>query len=481
MTFLRPAPIQQKLALILASLLSLASIGGWQQSVGAQPSLPKQPAAGVDLLAGETEYTLGAGDRLNVRVFPVQEFSGDYQVLVDGTLWVPLIGSVQVRGLTLPRLSEILTRQYSQYIRRPVVTVSLTAPRPLKVAIAGEVNSPGSYTLPLEGGQKFPTVTELLRLAGGLTTVADIGQVQIRRAYQGKMLAVTLNLWEILQQGNLANDITLRDGDSIFIPTQTVDLAQTRLLSDATFGLQADQEINIAIIGEVNRPGSYKLIPETLRGEGSTATTKRQPPRLTLAIQQAGGIKPLANIRQIEVRRFNRDGSQQTLAVDLWDLLQTGDIEEDIILQDGDTIIIPVAQDLLANESELQASASFSPAIMRVNVVGEVVRPGVVEIPPNTPLNQAVLAAGGFDKRRANEGVVELIRLNPNGTVTKRNLEIKFEEGINSENNPILKDRDIVIVNRNGLTATTDTLNTFFSPLGSIFAPLNFFRNITGN
>ncbi|MDJ0729335.1 MAG: SLBB domain-containing protein [Crocosphaera sp.] len=428
-------------------------------------------------LSTETEYTLGAGDVIRVTVFPVEEFSGEYQILVDGTLSLPLLGTFPVEGLTLTQLTEFLTQQYTQYVKRPSVTVSLVTPRPLKLAIAGEINSPGSYLLPVEGGQKFPTVTQLIQQAGGLTTVADLEKVQIQRKFKGETLILTLNLWDLVREGQLKQDITLRDGDEIIIPTQeTIDLAETRLLSDANFGITANQEINVAIVGEVYRPGSYRVIPESSTVSGSTGTIRRQPPRLTFAIQLAGGIKPLADVRQVELRRYNRDGSQQIIAIDLWNLLQTGNIEEDIILQEGDTIIIPTAENLPSEESEPLAAASFSPGAIRVNVVGEVRSPGTVEVPPNTPLNQGILAAGGFDKRRSNSATIELVRLNPNGTVTKRDIDIDFARGIAEGDNPILKNNDVVIVNRNFLTAASDTLITVFSPIGALTGFINFFN-----
>ena len=447
------------------------------------PPLEPYPNLGYqgNQLSTETEYTLGAGDRLRVNVFPVEEFSGEYQILVDGTLSLPIVGNIQVQGLTLTQLTEFLTQQYRQYVKRPVITVSLTAPRPLKLAIAGEINSPGSYLLPVEGGQKFPTLTQLIQQAGGLTTVADLEKVEIQRQFKGQTLVLNLNLWDLLKEGQLQQDITLRDGDQIIIPTQeTVNPAQTRLLSDANFGIAANQEINVAIVGEVYRPGSYRVIPESTSIGNTQGVTRRQPPRLTFAIQLAGGIKPLANVRQVEVRRYNRDGTQQIIDIDLWNLLETGNIEEDVILQEGDTIIIPTAENLPSEESQPLADASFSPATIRVSIVGEVRSPATLELPPNTPLNQGILAAGGFDQRRANKATIELVRLNPNGTVSKREIDVDFAQGIADGDNPTLRNKDVVIVNRNILTTASDTLITVFSPIGAItgfFNIFNLFRN----
>jgi polysaccharide export outer membrane protein len=444
------------------------------------PSYARQPnqtasnksSSQTNFSSAETEYTLGAGDRIRVDIFQVPEFSGEFVVLVDGTVSFPLVGNLKVEGLTVSQLNALLSQNYAAYLKRPVVTIGLLAPRPLKVAISGEVNNPGSYTLALGEDNKFPSITDLIQQAGGITTTADISQVQVKRFLQGRQQIVTLNMWELVQQGNQSQNITLRDGDTIIIPTkEQIDEAEIRQLADANFGIQADREINVAIVGEVYRPGSYKVTPEQANANN---TTKREPPRLTRAIQLAGGIKPLADVRRVEIRRFTRLGDQQTIAVDLWSLLQAGNIDTDVILQDGDTIVIPTAQALDPKESESLAAASFSPATIRVNVVGEVKEPGVVEIPPNTPLNQALLAAGGFNTR-AETDKVELIRLNPNGTITKRSIEVDFASGISDEKNPTLSNNDVVVVDRSGIASVTDALGSALSPFGSALGILSIF------
>ena len=89
------------------------------------------------------------------------------------------------------------------------------------------------------------------------------------------------------------------------------------------------------------------------------------------------------------------------------------------------------------------------------------------------------MAAGGFDKRRSNQATIEVIRLNYDGTVTKRDLDVDFAKGITEKNNPTLRNNDVVIVNRNILTAVSDTLITVFSPIGALTGFFNF-ANIFG-
>jgi polysaccharide export outer membrane protein len=194
------------------------------------------------------------------------------------------------------------------------------------------------------------------------------------------------------------------------------------------------------VVGEVARPGPYSVTGGGQGTGGATgAVTGREtgvatgggtggPPTVTKAIQVAGGITSLADIRSITIRRTTRSGEARLINVDLWDLLRSGDLSEDVILQEGDTITIPTATVLDPAEANQLAGASFSPNTIVVNVVGEVERGGAIPVPPNTPLNQAILAAGGFNVR-ARKRSVELIRLNPNGTVEKRAIEVDLSSG----------------------------------------------------
>jgi polysaccharide export outer membrane protein len=440
------------------------------------------PIQNSNFATTETDYTLGAGDLIKLDIFQVEEYSGEYPVLVDGTISLPLVGRVNVSGLTIKEASDLVSQKYSLYLKRPVITVGLLSPRPLKIGVSGEVDNPGSYQVSLtEQNKEFPSVTDLIQQAGGITTLADVRNVQVKRTIQGREQVFNANLWALLTQGQLNQDMSLRDGDTIFIPTvEEINGGELSRLADASFGLQTDKPIKVAIVGEVYRPGSYTVQPEkesNKSGENAQIVSDSLPPRLTQAIGVSGGVKPLANVRKIEIRRQAWDGTEKKIAVDLWNLLQSGNGNEDIILQKGDTIVIPQADKLAAAELETLASASFSPDKIRVNVVGEVATPGPVEVPPNTPLNQAILAAGGFDNARAKRGSVQLVRLNPNGTVAKRQIEIDFAQDVNEETNPNLRNNDVVIVSRSGAAAVGDVLGTVISPFTGTFS---FLRAIFG-
>lgn len=456
---------------------------------------PSPAASSPDLRGARDAYTLGPGDLVQIDIFNVPEYSGQngrYQVLVDGSLNLPLIGTVRVQGLTLKRAADSISARYARYLKRPITTVTLLTPRPLRVAIAGEVNNPGSYSIPIsgesvtgertsEGGAtQFPTVTRAIQTAGGITRLADVRQIQVRRPRSsGSEQVLNVNLWEFIQSGDLRRDLILRDGDTIVIPTvSSVNLAEQRTLDDANFSASATKPINVAVVGEVYRPGPQTVtgtVTTGQAGETGQQTQTATPPTVTRALQVAGGIKPRADIRNVQVRRLTRSGAEQTLNANLFQLLQTGDIRQDVILQEGDTVFIPTVTALSPEEETRLATTTFAPATIRVNVVGEVKAPGVVEIQPSTPLNQGVLAAGGFDDRRAKKSEVELVRLEPNGTVSRRTIPIDFTKGINEETNPALRNNDVIVVGRSGLTAFSDTLGSVLSPITGAAGALRIF------
>jgi len=436
-----------------------------------QPQPPPSPLA-----QSQTEYTLGGGDRIRLDILEVPQYSGDYQIPPGGSLTLPLIGSVSLEGLTEQQAAQAISARYQSVIKRPLVTVTLLSPRPFNVSVSGEVNRPGSYTLSFTGGVgddpgiQYPSVTQAIQQAGGVTLSADLRNVQVRRRQQfGSGAVITVNLWEFVQTGNPRQNLLLRDGDTVFVPLLTsLNLAEARQIATSSLASDPEEPLTIAVVGEVNRPGTYTIVGGNT-GDGRTLGL----PTISRAIQLAGGIKSMADIRQISVRRVTKTGAEYTIPVNLWQLLQMGDFKQDTVLQEGDTIIVPTASDVNPAEATELATASFSPDTIQVSVVGEVTRPGLVEVPPNTPLNQALLTAGGFDQKRARKSSVELIRLNPDGTVSKQTIPIDFAQGINEQSNPILRDNDIIVVNRSGVARIADTIETPLTAVGGIF---NVFR-----
>ncbi|MEM9008507.1 MAG: SLBB domain-containing protein, partial [Cyanobacteria bacterium P01_F01_bin.86] len=231
--------------------------------------------------------------------------------------------------------------------------------------------------------------------------------------------------------------------------------------------------------------GNLRRKPKTGKKQATTrdagvpgaSSGSNTPTTVTRALQVAGGIKPRADIRKVQVVRPTRSGGSQVIDVDLWQLLEVGDIYQDVVLQPNDTIFVPTAVALNPNEVPTVLGSSISPNSIQVNIVGEVSRSGRIELDPNTSLSQAILAAGGFN-RRAREKDAELIRLNPDGTVIRRKIPVDFAGGISDENNPILQNNDVIIVNPSRLARLSDDIGAVLGPVGqvitNVFSPLRF-------
>ncbi|MGF1491612.1 MAG: SLBB domain-containing protein [Microcoleaceae cyanobacterium] len=344
-----------------------------------------------------------------------------------------------------------------------------TEAKPTKIAIVGEVFRPGSYTLTAGGeGGGFLTITRAIQEAGGITSTANLQNIQVRRQTRsGQIEIINIDLFALLDQGDLNQDLILADGDTILIPTLTAadGIDSARIVGNNLYSPES-KPMKVAVVGEVFRPGPYTLTADAAAGGILTVAQ---------AIQQAGGITSTADLRQIQVKRVNSNGVEEVIDVNLFALLQGRDLRQDAILKNGDTVVVPTATQLTPAEVTELARSTLSPSTIRVNFVGEVVRPGVIEVPPNTPLSQAILAAGGFNNR-ADEGSVELVRLSPDGTVEKRELQVDFATGIGEENNPTLRSNDIVVVRPSGLASFSDDLSpimSLLSPFTSIFSLIN--------
>jgi polysaccharide biosynthesis/export protein len=439
----------------------------------------------------ERDYVLGPGDRVKIEVFKVPQYSLETQVLVDGNISLLQAGRIRVQGLTLEQASAAASSSYSRLLKYPTVTVTLIAPRPIRVGIAGEVTRRGSYDMSVNAdlnntaSVQLPTVTRALKVAGGITQSADLRQVKIRRLQEnGRNEVITLDLMEYVRGTKPREDIVLRDGDAIFVPTaDLVGLKESYELATTSFSAERIQPLNITVVGEVFRPGTH-TVESNVRVEqagnpGSPRDAFNQTrinPTITRAIQTAGGIKPMADIRMVQLKRTTQNGTERRYNIDLWKLLTQGDQSQDLFLQDRDTIVVPTAAAVSPGEMTKLASASFSPDKIRVSVVGEVDRPGLIELPPNTPLNKAILAAGGFN-RRADQRMVEFVRLNPDGSLNQKQLPFSMAAGIDEAKNPALQNEDVIVVKRSRYSTTVDEAGNVFNPLGAI---VNVFRLLFG-
>ncbi len=110
-----------------------------------------------------------------------------YLVDIDGNINFPVLGKLKVAGLTNKQITNNLTQLLSSYIKDPVVNVRVVN---FKVTVLGEVNSPGTYTVPNER----ISILGAIGLAGDLSIQGKRKKVIIVREEQGKRKIITLDL-----------------------------------------------------------------------------------------------------------------------------------------------------------------------------------------------------------------------------------------------------------------------------------------------
>ncbi len=141
-------------------------------------------------------YVLSGGDRVRVVVFGDPALGGEFTIAGSGMIAMPLIGEVDVRGLTSTQLQDrIVARLADGYIKDPRVAVEVLSTRPFY--ILGEVNKPGQY--PFANGL---TVLGAVAQAGGYTYRAKTKQVFIKHAGQDAEVAEPVTATTLVAPGD---------------------------------------------------------------------------------------------------------------------------------------------------------------------------------------------------------------------------------------------------------------------------------------
>lgn len=112
-----------------------------------------------------TDFGIGPGDILEISIPDINQRKWEERVTPQGTIELPIAGSVNVDGLTEPQLNDAIAGAYSKYIKSPEVDVFVKNYVSREVAVVGMVNKPGLYTL----NQRNETILDLIGQAGGLS------------------------------------------------------------------------------------------------------------------------------------------------------------------------------------------------------------------------------------------------------------------------------------------------------------------------
>jgi protein involved in polysaccharide export with SLBB domain len=122
------------------------------------------------------QYRLGADDEISVNVFNEPDLSlAKTRVAANGSISMPLIGQVVVKGLTIDEVEIKITKLYlGDYLKKPDVSVSIVEYR--QFYVNGEVDKPGGYSY-----REGMTIQRAISLAGGFTERASRSKIRLMR------------------------------------------------------------------------------------------------------------------------------------------------------------------------------------------------------------------------------------------------------------------------------------------------------------
>jgi len=282
-----------------------------------------------------SNYILGPGDIIGLKIFDLPEFDSKIKILNDNTASFPLIGNVYLDSLTIKQAEEKLVELYKKDIINPIVTIEVVSARPLRLTLIGEVQRPGYYSLTttesstVEGKTSsisgLPTIIDAMKKAGGVTPNANLTNIKIRRKLPGKKLAfkeATINILSLFEEGNTDQNLFLFDGDVIEIATAKYSAEKITKLSSINI---SPDFISVNVVGEVSQPG--------LKNVSANAS-------LSEVIMLAGGVKKWrAKKADIEVIRFLSNGSVSKNSYKL-DLNQKVSNRKNPPLRDRDIVFV---------------------------------------------------------------------------------------------------------------------------------------------
>ena len=394
-------------------------------------------------IATPQDYRLGPGDAVFIDIYGASQKTIEDTVSPDGTVTIEGYGPISISGLTVEQANAKLRSTLGSRYRSSKISLTVGQTRTIMINVMGEVNNPGTYTLPA-----FATVFHALYLAGGTN---DIGTLRDIKVYRNNRLVSTVDIYDYILNGKLTGNVRLADNDVISVGaydclvnitgkvkrpmyyemkksesvatllkyaggfTGDAYKKSVRLVRKtgreysiynvdefdmSSFQLADADSVSVDSIlqrysnmveikGAVFRPGMYQV--------GGNINSVR-----TL-IENADGLKEEAFTARAVMHRMKPDRTLEVIPVDVEGILagRTADIP----IQNNDVLFIPTKQEMMEEQT--------------ITIHGEVFYPGVYKYADNETLEDFVLQAGGL-KQTASTVKVDVARriVNPKALTT---------------------------------------------------------------
>lgn len=263
-----------------------------------------QQSESASPFALDAGYHIQGGDEIAIAIDDDPTMAQSVVVLDDGTIDLPLVGTLAVGGLSPTQAAHAIALRLRAYMHRPQVVVSIVKEGALEVTVLGDVKNPGKYELRSQG-----RLLDAIAAAGGVNDVDTGVYPDARITTPGGGDVATISLQNLIQSGDASLDVPLYQGAIVYVPGRM------------TFAVQ--------VLGAVDKPGSILL------HEGD---------RLSMAIAAAGDSRSAnSDLNRIALTRHFPNGTVGTYRVNLYPALERGDERYDVLLKPGDIIFVPEA------------------------------------------------------------------------------------------------------------------------------------------
>ena len=284
-----------------------------------------------------SEYILDFGDVLEVQLIGQQNYTEKFALKRDGTINLPDIGKLNIAGLSVSDVSSLIKAKVSSAFIGTEAYISLTSVRDINILVSGNAFNVGIYTV---SGNS--SILHVLGVAGGINNFGSYREINLVR---DQKIIETLDMYDVLINGNYNSKVSLRSGDTIFVtPVKKI----------------------VSIDGAVKMPARYEII------DGQN---------LSEVIEYANGISVDADLSNIFLDRI-LDGKVKPLPI------QSIKQFNQIVGNDGDKIYF--------------RRHSFR----SVDIEGAVLKPGRYLMSEGETLQDLILKSGGYTQNAYPFGAV---------------------------------------------------------------------------
>lgn len=236
--------------------------------------------------SAEIEDRLVPGDSIRLTIFENPDLTTEARISARGSIRFPLIGTIQLGGLTPTEASELVAGKLREghFIHNPQVNLMVVQGQARQVSVLGQVSRPGRYPIDEAGAN----LTAILALAGGVTPAGD-DIVTVIRTSDGHTQKIDIDTHKMYRVGDQTGDIAMENGDTVYVHRAPM----------------------FYIYGEIQRAGAYRL-------ESDTSVMR--------ALSVGGGITVRGTQRGIQIHRRSPDGALVRVNAELSDPVKADDI-----------------------------------------------------------------------------------------------------------------------------------------------------------